>query len=72
MTLKRLREIVYVSKLFDRGRYQDWFVQGKKTVRSKAMSRVQEILKEHRPEGVDEDMIKRLRLIVKEADKDYS
>jgi len=70
MTLKRLRETVYTSKLFDRGRYQDWFVQGRKTVRSKAMMRAQEILKEHRPEKVDVDMVKRLRLIVEKADKD--
>lgn len=70
MTLKRIRETVYTSKLFDRGRYQDWFIQGRKTVRSKAKSRAQEILKEHKPEKVDEDMVKRLRSIIERADRD--
>ncbi len=62
-TLKYFRERWYPD-LFERGNYSQWQGKGAKDLGERATERVNEILEEHKPELLPEDMLKALRKIV--------
>jgi trimethylamine--corrinoid protein Co-methyltransferase len=66
-TRDHYREHWYPS-LFERDCYQNWFTEGEKTLAERAADRVKEILGEHIPDSLPEDLRVRLTAIVRRAE----
>lgn len=69
---KHTREQVrrrYQAHLFERDTYQGWLGEGGKDATARASRRVDEILAQHRPEPLPEDVRRELRRIVLEAER---
>jgi trimethylamine--corrinoid protein Co-methyltransferase len=62
-TRKHYRERWY-PKLFERGTYESWLKQGRKSLVERAAERVEGILVEHKPESLPQKMRQKLRRIV--------
>lgn len=62
-TRRHFREI-YRPGLFDRDDYKTWSGRGRKTLAQRAAERVEQLLGEHRPEPLPEDVRAELRRIV--------
>ena len=66
-TRKHHKETWYPD-LFERGIYADWERKGSKSLAERAAERVQEILDNHQPEPLAEEINARLREIVNHAE----
>ena len=62
-TLKHFRDRWY-PELFERGNYNQWQAKGAKDLGERATEKVDEILENHKPQLLPEDMVKALRKIV--------
>jgi trimethylamine--corrinoid protein Co-methyltransferase len=70
LTLRRNREMVYLSKLLDRQRYEAWAKAGKEDVLPRAKREVDRILKEHQPvPQIDQATARQIENILADADK---
>jgi len=70
LTLRRNREMVYIPKLLDRQRYEQWSKGGKEDVLPRAKREVDRILKEHEPATqTDAATIRQIENLLAEADK---
>ncbi len=70
LTLRRNREMVYLSKLLDRQRYEAWAKAGKEDVLPRAKREVDRILKEHQPvPQIDQATARQIENILANADK---
>ena len=67
-TYEHFRERWYPD-LFDRNNHDGWLAQGGKTLAERATDRVGEILETHKPEPLPDDMVQRLRAIVRRAEE---
>jgi trimethylamine--corrinoid protein Co-methyltransferase len=65
-TMKHFRNEWY-PKLLDTGRYDHWVAQGSKTLAQRASERVDEIIAEHQPEPLPDDIKQKLDAIVERA-----
>jgi trimethylamine--corrinoid protein Co-methyltransferase len=65
-TMKHFRKEWY-PQLLSVGKYTDWVAAGSKTMAERASDRVDEILAEHQPEPLSEDIVKQLDAIVERA-----
>jgi trimethylamine--corrinoid protein Co-methyltransferase len=54
----------WYPRVFERGNYDSWLVRGGHTLAERAAARVEQILREHRPEPLPADVRARLRAIV--------
>ncbi len=54
--------------LFDRGNYTDWQAKGGQTLAERAATQVQQLLEEHHPEPLPQDLRARLREIAQSAE----
>lgn len=68
-TLEHARKDLYIPKLADRFARTIWEKRGSKDIVERAHEKVQEILKTHQPEPLDEDIKKQLRQIREKAQK---
>lgn len=68
-TLKFMRQESSQAKLFDRRMYDAWEADGKKDIREIANEKARQILEEHEPERLPEDVIKKIDDIIEEAEK---
>jgi trimethylamine--corrinoid protein Co-methyltransferase len=68
-TRKWFRKEQYFPSLFDRRKYEDWVRHGRKDAVQRASERVQEILKDHWPEPLPKDVIKRMEDYIKKVEK---
>ena len=69
-TLAHYRERWYPS-LFDRNNYDNWRASGAKTLQDRAAERVEQILVEHVPEPLPEDVARAVRAIVERAEAQH-
>lgn len=69
-TLKHYREEYFIPKLADRSSRSQWEKMGSKSIVEVAREKANKILAEHEPQQLDEDIIKQLKEILKEAAKD--
>jgi len=70
LTLRRNREMVYIPRLLDRQRYEQWEKTGKEDVLPRAVREVERILKEHEPAPqADTSTIRQIEKILAEADR---
>jgi len=70
LTLRRNREMVYIPKLLDRQRYEQWEKAGKEDVLPRAVREVERILKEHDPAPqADTSTIRQIEGLLAEADR---
>jgi len=67
-TFRNFKERSWKPTLFDRRSYEQWESDGKKTMGQRAHEKVKEILAEHKPEPLPEDVIKQLDAIVDKAE----
>ncbi len=65
-TLKHFRERWYPS-LFDRATYESWQEKGGKTLTERAAEKIDQILEEHKPEPLPNQVRENLRKIVQRA-----
>lgn len=68
-TLKHFRKETWIPRLIDRSNRQKWEEEGKTTLLDRVNRRVKEILETHRPEPLDEKLVRELNRI---ADKDHT
>ena len=71
-TIKKARTAVWIPELFTRDWRADWEKKGWKDLFKKACEKVDDILAHHKPEPLDKDIAKKIREIVKEADKELA
>jgi trimethylamine--corrinoid protein Co-methyltransferase len=57
----------WYPKLFERGDYGEWQAQGSKSLGERASERVGEILAEHKPQPLPQDVACRIRGIAQRA-----
>jgi trimethylamine--corrinoid protein Co-methyltransferase len=70
LTLRRNREMVYIPKLLERQRYDQWATAGKEDVLPRARREVDRILKEHQPAPqADAATVREIERLLAEADK---
>jgi trimethylamine--corrinoid protein Co-methyltransferase len=67
-TLRHFKENWY-PKLFDRGNYDSWMEEGKKTLGQRANEKVREILEAHVPEPLPGETQRRIAAIIERAEK---
>ena len=67
-TLARFREKWYPG-VFERGNYAQWQAAGGKSLGERAAERVEEILAEHQPEPLPDDVAQAIRAIVRRAEE---
>jgi len=65
-TLKHYRERWY-PKLFERATYESWQKEGGKTMNERAVEKIEQILKEHKPENLPAKVKEKIRKIVQRA-----
>ena len=70
-TLKHFRERWYPT-VFERGNYDQWQAQGAKTLEQRAAERVEEILAEHKPEPLPEDVAQAVHAVVERAEAQFA
>jgi len=68
-TLKHMREQSQ-PKLMDRRVREDWATRGARDLSGVCLEKARELLAEHRPEPVPDDLAARVRAIVAQADRD--
>jgi len=66
-TLTHFREHWYPD-VFERGNYDQWQATGGKSLSERAAERVKEILAEHKPEPLPEDVVQAIRAIIRRAE----
>lgn len=66
-TFKHFRRHWY-PKLFERGNYENWVSAGGKTLAERAAEKVEDILAQHQPEKLPEDIQKSLKEFVQRAE----
>jgi trimethylamine--corrinoid protein Co-methyltransferase len=69
-TLKHFRQRWY-PRVMDRDNYAGWQARGGKTLQQRASERVEEILAEHKPEPLLEDVASAVRAVVQRAEAQY-
>ena len=67
-TLTHFRERWY-PRVFERDNYDNWLAQGGKSLAVRAVERVSEILVEHKPEPLPEGIRKKVKAIVRRAER---
>jgi len=70
-TLKHFRERWYPT-VFERGNYDQWQDKGAKTLGERAAERVEEILAEHKPEPLPEDVAQAVHAVVERAEAQFA
>jgi trimethylamine---corrinoid protein Co-methyltransferase len=65
LTLNRFREEIWSPTIIDRSTYDHWAAAGSTTLRDRARDKAQELLKNHEPACLPEDVRKEVRAIVK-------
>ena len=70
-TLKHFRERWY-PVLFDRGNYDSWQARGGRSLGERAAEQVEEILQEHRPDPLPQDVAAAVQAIVQRAEAQYA
>ena len=68
-TLKYMREESSQAQLFDRRMYDAWEADGSKDIREVANAKAREILENHEPERLPDDVIKQIDDIIEEAEE---
>jgi trimethylamine--corrinoid protein Co-methyltransferase len=63
-TLKLISEEHWFPTLIDRSRYRTWSVKGKKDMLTTVREKLQNILKEHEPEPLSNDLLKQIKGII--------
>jgi trimethylamine--corrinoid protein Co-methyltransferase len=70
LTLRRNREMVYIPRLLDRQRYEQWAKGGKEDVLPKAQREVNRILQEHEPSPqADAATLRQIESLLSQADR---
>jgi trimethylamine--corrinoid protein Co-methyltransferase len=67
-TLTHFREHWYPD-VFERGNYDQWQAAGGKSLGERAVERVEEILREHKPELLPDDVVQAIRAVVRRAEE---
>jgi len=66
-TLRHMRELSQ-PEFLDRRVREDWEERGASDLHGRCLARAREVLREYRPERIDDDVVRRIRKIVIEAD----
>ncbi len=66
-TLKHMREEQSHTRLFDRRPYGQWKADGGRDLAARATEEMRDILKNHKPDGLDETTAKALNQLIAEA-----
>jgi trimethylamine--corrinoid protein Co-methyltransferase len=69
-TMRHFRERWY-PQLFERDNYDNWLAKGGKSLAERAAERVDEILAQHQPEPLPEDIRQRIKAIVRRAEERF-
>ncbi len=69
-TLAHFRERWY-PQVFERDNYSNWLAKGGKSLDERAAERVAQILAEHQPEPLPEDVARKLKAIVRRAEERF-
>lgn len=67
-TFKNFKGQTWFPTVFDRRNYRKWVDEGKTTAEERLNETVKQILKEHKPEPLPEDVVKQLDAIVERAE----
>lgn len=67
-TLARFREKWYPG-VFERGNYDQWQAAGGKSLAERAVERVEEILADHQPEPLPDDVVQAIKAIIRRAEE---
>jgi trimethylamine--corrinoid protein Co-methyltransferase len=65
LTLNRFKEEIWSPTIVDRNIQERWVEAGSTTLRDRAQTRARELLKNHQPQGLADDVKKEVRKIVK-------
>lgn len=68
-TFEHFRERWYPD-LFERANYDQWMVEGGKTLGERAADRVEEILSTHQPDPLPPDVLEKIELIIQRAEQE--
>jgi trimethylamine--corrinoid protein Co-methyltransferase len=71
-TLKHFQDVLFFPELTDRQSYDAWRKDGGKNMVSRAKEKAEDILKEHWPTPLDEDIQKEISEIIRRAEKGLS
>ncbi|MBS3812878.1 trimethylamine methyltransferase family protein [Candidatus Bipolaricaulota bacterium] len=69
-TISKFKEDVWSPDIIDRNVYEGWEEKGKKSLRDKAREKVQDILENHEPEELNDDVSNELAKIVEKYEKE--
>jgi trimethylamine--corrinoid protein Co-methyltransferase len=69
-TLDHFRERWY-PRVFERDNYHKWLAKGGKSLAERAAERVEEILAEHQPDPLPEDIAQKIKTIVRRAEERF-
>jgi trimethylamine--corrinoid protein Co-methyltransferase len=68
-TVANFRRELWIPTLWDRRDWDSWLVAGGKSMAERAAERVEQILREHEPEPIDEALAREIDNIVKSAER---
>ncbi len=71
-TIAHFKEEVWIPELIDRSNLEDWDKTGRKWMGDRIREKVHQILKEHEPEPLEEEVVKELKAIIARADEEYA
>ncbi len=66
--MRHLTDAIFHTEIADTYRYEVWKEKGEKDTQQKAIEKIKEIISNHRPEPLDED-IKKLRAYVADVER---
>jgi len=69
-TLKHFEDVLFFPELTDRNSYDAWKKAGGKSMVERAREKAEEILKEHWPTPLEEDVQKEISEIIRKAEKE--
>ena len=70
-TLRHMRQEYWEPQLFDWNPYEQWIIEGKKTMMDRAVERRDQISRTHEPDLIDDTMSREIDRIVQAAERDF-
>ncbi len=71
-TLAHFKEEIWIPELIDRNNWEIWEKGGGKSMGDRVREKVQQILKAHQPQPLEEKLVQELKSIIAEADEKYA
>jgi trimethylamine--corrinoid protein Co-methyltransferase len=70
-TMTHFKKEIWIPTLLDRRNLGDWEEAGRKSMGDRISEKVRRILETHRPQPIEEKMVKELKAMIAKADADY-